>query len=59
MHNFDITLAVNGNNATVTLFRGQTVKFTKSGPASGNVWQLSSAERRPYSSRRQAAATSS
>jgi YD repeat-containing protein len=44
MHNFDITLAISGNNATVTLFRGQTVKFTKSGSA----FQLSSNERRPY-----------
>jgi RHS repeat-associated protein len=44
MHNFDLKLAVSGSAATVTLFGGKTVQFTKSGTA----WQLSSTERRPY-----------
>ncbi len=44
MHNFDITLGVNGSSATLTFFRGKTVKFTQS----GSTWQLSSTERRPY-----------
>ena len=44
MHNFDMKLAVSGNEATVTLFRGKTVRFTRSGDA----WQLAGAERFPY-----------
>ncbi len=44
MHNFDVKASVSGNDATVTLFRGKTVKFTQSAGA----WQLSSVERLPY-----------
>ena len=44
MHNFDVKAAVNGSAATVTLFRGKTVKFT----LTSGAWQLSSTERRPY-----------
>ena len=35
MHNFDIALAVDGSNATVTFFRGKTINFTNP-PAPGN-----------------------
>jgi RHS repeat-associated protein len=44
MHNFDLKLAIGGTTATVTLFRGKTVRFTRSGSA----WSLASAERVPY-----------
>ena len=44
MHDFDLSLAVSGNSATVTLFGGKTVRFTKS----GNAWQLASTEQLPY-----------
>jgi len=44
MHSFDVSLAVSGAKATVTLFRGKTVTFSQS----GNTWNLSSNERRPY-----------
>jgi len=44
MHNFDVSLAVSGTSATVTLFRGKTVTFTQS----NNAWTLSSNEQRPY-----------
>ncbi len=44
MHNFDLKLAVSGANATVTLFRGQSVAFRQSGGA----WQLANPERTNY-----------
>jgi RHS repeat-associated protein len=46
MHNYDVKLALNsaGTTATVTLFRGKTITFTKT----GSNWQLSSTERLPY-----------
>jgi YD repeat-containing protein len=44
MHNFDVSLAVSGTSAAVTLFRGKTVTFSQS----NNVWTLSSNEQRPY-----------
>ncbi len=46
MHNFDVKLAVTGNTATVTLFRGKTVTFARA--SSGSAWQLSSTEILPY-----------
>ena len=44
MHNFDLSLAVEGDSATVTLFRGRQVKFN----LSGNSWQLVSTEQFDY-----------
>src|SRR5258708_23512933 len=44
MHNIELKLSVSGSNATVTLFRGKTVSFTRSGSA----FTLSSNELRPY-----------
>jgi YD repeat-containing protein len=44
MHNYDVKLAVSGSSATVTLYQGKTVTFTKS----NNAFSLSSTERSPY-----------
>jgi YD repeat-containing protein len=44
MHNFDVRLAATATSATVTLFRGKTVTFTRSGGA----WQVSGNERYTY-----------
>ncbi len=44
MHNFDLKLTATASSATVRLFRGKTVAFTRSGAA----WQLSSNEHVAY-----------
>ena len=40
-HNFDVSLAVEGETATVSLFGGKTITFQRDGPG----WALSSTER--------------
>jgi len=44
MHNFDVSLTLSATEATVRLFKGDTVRFTRA----GNVFTLTGRERRPY-----------